>query len=58
MIGNSVIVAVSFMAYGLFRPDTPLLVIYAVLLAGGFFQVSSVHQPQRNDVRRRRLTHR
>jgi EmrB/QacA subfamily drug resistance transporter len=35
---NAVIVAASFMAYGLFRPATPLWMIYAVLLAGGFFR--------------------
>jgi EmrB/QacA subfamily drug resistance transporter len=38
LIFNGVIVAVSFMAYGLFRPATPLWVIYAILLAGGFFR--------------------
>ena len=38
LIVNAVIVAVSFMAYGLFRSATPLWVIYAVLLAGGFFR--------------------
>jgi EmrB/QacA subfamily drug resistance transporter len=38
LIGNAVIVAVSFMAYSLFRSDTPLWLIYAVLLAGGFFR--------------------
>jgi EmrB/QacA subfamily drug resistance transporter len=38
LTANAVIVAVSFMAYGLFRPDTPLWMIYAVLLAGGFFR--------------------
>jgi hypothetical protein len=38
LIANALIVAVSFMAYGLFRTDTPLWVIYAVLLAGGFFR--------------------
>jgi EmrB/QacA subfamily drug resistance transporter len=38
LIGNAVVVAVSFMAYGLFRADTPLWIIYAVLLSGGFFR--------------------
>jgi hypothetical protein len=38
LIGNAVIVAVSFMSYSLFRSDTPLWLIYAVLLAGGFFR--------------------
>jgi hypothetical protein len=38
LIANGVIVAVSFMAYALFRPDTPHWIIYAVLLAGGFFR--------------------
>jgi hypothetical protein len=35
---NAVIVAAMFMAYALFRPATPHWVIYAVLLAGGFFR--------------------
>jgi EmrB/QacA subfamily drug resistance transporter len=35
---NGVIVAVTFMAYALFRPGTPHWVIYAVLLTGGFFR--------------------
>lgn len=38
LIGNAMIVAISFMAYGLFRPDTPVWIIYAVLLGGGFFR--------------------
>ena len=35
---NALIVAVSFIAYGLFRPDTPRWLMYAVLLGGGFFR--------------------
>jgi EmrB/QacA subfamily drug resistance transporter len=35
---NSVVVALLFMAYALFRPQTPHWVIYAVLLTGGFFR--------------------
>ncbi len=35
---NSVVVAVTFMAYALFKPSTPEWLIYAVLLAGGFFR--------------------
>jgi EmrB/QacA subfamily drug resistance transporter len=35
---NSVIVAVLFMAYALFRAGTPHWAIYAVLLTGGFFR--------------------
>jgi EmrB/QacA subfamily drug resistance transporter len=35
---NAVIVAVSFMAYALFRPATPHWLIYVVLLTGGFFR--------------------
>ena len=35
---NTVIVAVTFMAYALFRPGTPHWAIYAVLLTGGFFR--------------------
>jgi EmrB/QacA subfamily drug resistance transporter len=35
---NAVIVAATFMAYGLFNPATPHWVIYAVLLTGGFFR--------------------
>jgi EmrB/QacA subfamily drug resistance transporter len=38
LIVNAVIVAISFIAYGLFRPDTPRWVLYAVLLGGGFFR--------------------
>ena len=38
LIGNAIVVALSFIAYGLFRPTTPLWMIYAVLLAGGFFR--------------------
>jgi EmrB/QacA subfamily drug resistance transporter len=35
---NAVIVAMTFMAYALFRPGTPHWLIYAVLLTGGFFR--------------------
>ena len=35
---NAVIVAATFMAYGLFRSDTPHWAIYLVLLTGGFFR--------------------
>ena len=35
---NSVIVALTFMAYALFRPGTSHWMIYAVLLTGGFFR--------------------
>jgi len=35
---NAVIVAGTFMAYGLFNPATPHWVIYTVLLTGGFFR--------------------
>jgi MFS family permease len=35
---NAVIVAGTFMAYGLFTPATPPWLIYAVLLTGGFFR--------------------
>jgi EmrB/QacA subfamily drug resistance transporter len=35
---NAMIVAVTFMAYGLFNPATPHWLIYAVLLTGGFFR--------------------
>jgi EmrB/QacA subfamily drug resistance transporter len=35
---NAVIVAATFMAYGLFNPATPHWVIYVVLLTGGFFR--------------------
>ena len=35
---NAVIVAVSFMAYALFRPQTPHWFLYVVLLTGGFFR--------------------
>ena len=35
---NAIIVAGSFMAYGLFNPATPHWVVYVVLLTGGFFR--------------------
>ncbi len=35
---NSVIVALTFMAYALFNPATPHWVVYGVLLTGGFFR--------------------
>ena len=35
---NAVIVAGTFMAYGLFNPATPHWLIYGVLLTGGFFR--------------------
>jgi EmrB/QacA subfamily drug resistance transporter len=38
LIVNAVIVAASFMAYALFRPQTPHWFLYAVLLTGGFFR--------------------
>jgi EmrB/QacA subfamily drug resistance transporter len=38
LIINAMIVAASFMAYGLFRPSWPQWAIMAVLLVGGFFR--------------------
>jgi MFS family permease len=38
LVFNAVIVAALFMAYALFRRDTPHWIIYAVLLCGGFFR--------------------
>jgi EmrB/QacA subfamily drug resistance transporter len=38
LIANAVICAASFLAYTLFRPQTPYWVFYAVLLTGGFFR--------------------
>ena len=38
LVVNSVIVGVSFMAYALFTKATPIWLIYAVLLFGGFFR--------------------
>jgi len=35
---NAVIVAGTFMAYGLFKPSTPHWLIYVILLTGGFFR--------------------
>jgi hypothetical protein len=35
---NALIVAATFMAYGLFNPATPHWLIYLVLLTGGFFR--------------------
>jgi EmrB/QacA subfamily drug resistance transporter len=35
---NSVIVALTFMAYALFNPATPHWMVYGVLLTGGFFR--------------------
>jgi len=35
---NAVVVALTFMGYALFTPATPHWMIYAVLLAGGFFR--------------------
>ncbi|HEY1448249.1 MAG TPA: MFS transporter [Caulobacteraceae bacterium] len=35
---NAVIVALTFMAYALFRPGTPHWLIYVILLTGGFFR--------------------
>src|SRR5215469_14230984 len=38
LIANAAICAASFIAYTLFRPETPRWVFYAVLLTGGFFR--------------------
>lgn len=38
LIVNAVITGVLFMAYGLFKPDTPHWLIMIVLLVGGFFR--------------------
>jgi EmrB/QacA subfamily drug resistance transporter len=38
LLVNAVIVGVSFMAYSLFRPDTPHWLIMIVLAVGGFFR--------------------
>jgi EmrB/QacA subfamily drug resistance transporter len=38
LVGNTVITALTFMAYGLFKIDTPRVLMLAVLLIGGFFR--------------------
>jgi len=38
LVVNAVIVAVSFVAYGLFQPTTPHWVIMTILAVGGFFR--------------------
>ena len=35
---NAVITGITFIAYGLFKPDTPHVAIMAILLIGGFFR--------------------
>ncbi len=35
---NAVITGITFMAYGIFKPTTPHIVIMAILLVGGFFR--------------------
>ena len=38
LVTNAVITGVTFLAYALFRPDTPRVLIMAILLVGGFFR--------------------
>ncbi len=38
LIGNSIISGVFMLGYALFRPDTPHVLIFVALLAGGFFR--------------------
>jgi hypothetical protein len=38
LVGDAVISAAFLFGYSLFRPDTPHLVIFVALLAGGFFR--------------------
>ena len=56
---NALIVALTFMAYGLFRPTTPHWLIYVVLLTGGFFrslQFTSLNGIAFADVDRARMS--
>ncbi len=56
---NAVIVALTFMGYALFTPATPHWLIYAVLLAGGFFrslQFTSLNGVAFADVEQRQMS--
>jgi len=53
LIGDAVISALFLFSYSLFRPDTPHLVIFLALLAGGFFrslQMTSINTLSYADV--------
>ena len=53
LVGNAVISAAFLFGYSLFRPDTPHLVIFLALLAGGFFrslQMTSINTLSYADV--------
>jgi EmrB/QacA subfamily drug resistance transporter len=53
LIGDAVISALFLFSYSLFRPDTPHLVIFVALLAGGFFrslQMTSINSLSYADV--------
>jgi EmrB/QacA subfamily drug resistance transporter len=53
LVGDAVISALFLFSYSLFRPDTPHLVIFLALLAGGFFrslQMTSINSLSYADV--------
>jgi EmrB/QacA subfamily drug resistance transporter len=53
LVGDAVISAAFLFSYSLFRPDTPHLVIFLALLAGGFFrslQITSINTLSYADV--------
>jgi EmrB/QacA subfamily drug resistance transporter len=53
LVGDAVISALFLFSYSLFRPDTPHLVIFVALLAGGFFrslQMTSINTLSYADV--------
>jgi EmrB/QacA subfamily drug resistance transporter len=53
LVGNAVICSAFLLVYALFRPDTPHLVIFLTLLAGGFFrslQMTSINTLSYADV--------
>src|SRR4030088_23746 len=53
LVGDAVVSAAFLFSYSLFRPDTPHLVIFLALLAGGFFrslQMTSINTLSYADV--------
>src|SRR5438093_10737887 len=59
LVGDAVISALFLFSYSLFRPDTPHLVIFLALLAGGFFrslQMTSINTLSYADVPPRMLS--
>ena len=52
LIVNGLLASLTLLAFALFKPTTPHVIILGVLLLGGFLRSLAVHQPLRHHLRR------